>query len=248
VLQLAISQEVAMPVRPVSNHGGNVIGRFPSLKMKRMISFESLIECDYLYLLDYELEVQHFEEQPLTIEYRAGATLLHYTPDFHALHRQRDLLVECKPEALVETEENHRKFKAAVEWCAEHGWMFCVVTDQSLRVGFRLKNVKLLTRYARHAVRPEVRGQVYALLEAASSPFTLGQLAQALAPTDPPSTIASLLHLAFHHKIVIPLDAAAISVNSPVGLPAPPIVENELWAPTTSLLAHVFTGGKWPTK
>jgi len=72
-----------MPVRKVSNRGGNVIGHFPSLKMQRMIAFESLIERDYLYLLDYELDIEWFAEQPLTIEYRHNGKTLHYTPDFH---------------------------------------------------------------------------------------------------------------------------------------------------------------------
>ena len=193
--------------------------------MKRMISFESLIECDFLYLLDYEREVERFEEQPMTIAYRCGSTILHYTPDFHVLRAWRNMLVECKPEALVATEENHRKFDVAMEWCSECKWDFCVITERDLRTGFRLSNVKLLTRYARYAVRPELQGRVYALLETASSPFTVGQLTQTLAPADPPSVIPSLLHLAFHHKIAISLDKAPISVNSCVGLPGSPMEE-----------------------
>jgi hypothetical protein len=62
------SWEGDMPVRKVHNRGENIIGKFPSLKMKRMVSFESTIERDYLYLLDYEADITHFEEQPLTIE------------------------------------------------------------------------------------------------------------------------------------------------------------------------------------
>lgn len=218
-LSVAYRREMAVAVRQVSNRGGNIIGRFPSLKMKRMISFESLIECDFLYLLDYEPEVERFDEQPLTIEYWFGQKLLHYTPDFHVLRTQRNLLIECKPEALTETEENRRKFNAAVAWCVEQDWTFCVVTDRDLRTGVRLKNVKLLTRYARYNLQPEMKSRVYALLEAASAPLTVGDLTQTLAPADPPSAIASLLHLAFHHEIAITLEGAPISVHSPVGLP-----------------------------
>jgi len=53
-----------MPVRNVSNRGGSVIGRFPSIKMERMIAFESLLERDFIYLLDYDARVEWFEEQP----------------------------------------------------------------------------------------------------------------------------------------------------------------------------------------
>ena len=68
-----------MPVRKVSNRGGNAIGRFPSTKMGRMIAFESLLERDFIYLLDYDPTVDWFEEQPLSIEYQheAQAAALH---------------------------------------------------------------------------------------------------------------------------------------------------------------------------
>ena len=102
-----------MPVRKVSNRGGNVIGRFPSTKMGRMIAFESLLERDFIYLLDYDPAVEWFEEQPLSIEYVHEAKLLHYTPDFHLLERGQHVLVECKPERFVDTEENRRKFAVA---------------------------------------------------------------------------------------------------------------------------------------
>ena len=44
-------------------------GRFPSLKLGRMVAFESLIEQDYLCVLDYDPDVITFEEQPLSIQY-----------------------------------------------------------------------------------------------------------------------------------------------------------------------------------
>ena len=106
-----------MPVRKVSNHGGNAIGGFPSTKMERMITFESLLERDFIYLVDYDPAVEWFEEQPLSIEYLPETKLLHYTPDFHLLERGQHVLVECKPERFVETEENRRKFAVVHEWC-----------------------------------------------------------------------------------------------------------------------------------
>jgi len=50
-----------MPVRKVSNRGGNAICRFPSTKMRRMIALESLLERDFIYLLDYNADVEWFE-------------------------------------------------------------------------------------------------------------------------------------------------------------------------------------------
>ncbi len=61
----------------------SLVGRFPYLKMGWMIAFESLLERDFIYLRDYDLRVEWFEEQPLTIEYLHDGQTLHYAPDFH---------------------------------------------------------------------------------------------------------------------------------------------------------------------
>ena len=81
-----------MAVRKVSNRGGNIIGHFPSLKMRRMVAFESTIERDYLYLLDYDPSVTNFEEQPLTISYAYQGKSYHYTPDFRVRQSERERL------------------------------------------------------------------------------------------------------------------------------------------------------------
>jgi hypothetical protein len=208
-----------MPVRKVSNRGGNVIGHFPSIKMKRMVAFESLIERDYLYLLDYEPEVERFEEQPLTVEYQHDGKVLHYTPDFHLVEAGQDVLVECKPLAFVEKDENQRKFSAARAWCADRGWTFRIVTDQDLRAGFRLENVKLLTRYARHIVEPGTKGRIYALLHSAQMTMALDDLARRITCTDASAATAAILCMAFHHEISIPLDVAPILGETCVCLP-----------------------------
>lgn len=209
-----------MPVRKVSNRGANTIGYFPSLKMRRMVAFESLIERDYLYLLDYDPHVRVFEEQPLVIAYQHEGQLRHYTPDFHVVGPGWNQLVECKPAAFIERDENQRCFHAASGWCAEQGWEFRVVTDRDLRTGFRLPNVKLLTRYARHVVDPRVQGQVYRLLRTAQEPITVEDIANELPCADRPTARASVLSLAFHQQVLIPLDDAPITDTTLVYRPA----------------------------
>lgn len=210
-----------MAVRRVTHHGANIIGQFPSLKMSRMICFESTIERDYVYTLDFEVDILSFEEQPLTIEYPQNGKVLHYTPDFHVLHTDhRNVLVECKPSHLVESDDNQRKFRAAREWCAERGWDFHVITDTQLRAGYRLENIKSLTGYARHVLPPHIRGRLYAAFESTSAPRTVGDIARFLVPHNPVTALAWIWHLAFHHQIVIPLEPAPLSWQSPITLPS----------------------------
>ncbi len=208
-----------MPVRKVSSRGGNVIGKFPSLKMKRMINFESLIERDYLYVLDYEPSIVSFVEQPLIIEYRYDDETRRYTPDFHiAFARGRNALAECKPQSMTKTDENQRKFRAALEWCSERDWDFLIVTDTQLRAAHRLENIKLMTYYARLVVPPQTKGRVYAILETATDGFTVGDVARSLTPNNPADAFPSIMHMAFHHEVAIPLDTAPISMRSSISL------------------------------
>ena len=105
-----------MSVRKVSNRGGNIIGRFPSLKLGRMVAFESLIERDFIYLLDFESDVTWFAEQPLTIPYQHKGKTRSYTPDFHVIRDNQNILVECKPQKFISKDDNQRKFAAAQVW------------------------------------------------------------------------------------------------------------------------------------
>ena len=212
-----------MPVRQVANRGGNASGKFPSLKMNRMIAFESLIERDYLCVLDYEVEVLAFTEQPLTITYQDGAQEQHYTPDFHLVCAgNRHVLGECKPQTRVETAANQRKFRAARAWCAEQEWEFRVITDAQLRAGPRLPNIKLLTYYARLAVPPQIVGQILHTLTTTAG-WTIGGLAHALAPHCPNSARPWIMHLAFHHAVELPLEAAPLSGQTLISWPRPEV-------------------------
>lgn len=205
-----------MGVRQVSHRGGNMIGRFPSLKLERMVAFESLLEQDYLYVLDYERDVLLYEEQPFTVEYLWRDKIRRYTPDFHVTRAERHELVECKPAARVDAEENQRKFAAARQWCRESGWRFVVVTDEALRNGHRLANIKLLTRYARLAVTPQITHQITQHLQNAPSPITLLEMARFWFPQHPQQGMAALLHLAFHHQIALSLTVGPISGSTPI--------------------------------
>ena len=198
-----------MPVRKISNRAGGLIGKFPSVKMEKMIGFESLLERDYIYLLDYDSEVESFEEQPLKIDYQYEGKSLHYTPDFHLVEKGRNVLVECKPDIFVNTEENQRKALVALDWCTEHNWEFRFVTDKQIRPGFRLQNVKILARYARQNVSPMMQSDIRAIVHQGKA--TINEVAKAISPDNKLLAIASILYMVFHHQIWIPIDTAPLS-------------------------------------
>jgi hypothetical protein len=210
-----------MPVRKVANQGGNVVGHFPSLKLGRMVSYESLIERDLIYLLEFAPDVQWFTEQPLTIPYQHQGKDRGYTPDFHVVRGALNTLVECKPQGRVALAENQRKFVAAQAWCANQGWTFQVITDAQLRRGYRLPNVKLLHQFARYEISREMKQRIQEALASAEEPTTVADLTRRVAPAQPEAAIIPLLHMAFHHELVLQLDDAPITgvtlVQRPTG-------------------------------
>lgn len=139
-----------MGVRKITNKGvKKVIGKFPSLKMQRIICWESQIERDYIYLLEFDPAVISYAEQPLRISYYLDSKERHYTPDFLVKRSDKNLIVEVKQEDKAQKEENQRLFRIASAICARDNYEFVVVTDAMIRVPPRLDNIKLLTRYQR---------------------------------------------------------------------------------------------------
>ncbi len=212
------------PTLPVSGRGGNIIGQFPSLKMCRMVAFESTIERDLCYLLNYDPIVTIFEEQPLTIPYHHQGKTYRYTPDFRVRQLERECLIECKPAARTDSEENQRKFAAARAWCAEHHWEFAVVTDTNLRQGHRLKNIKKLTYYARFKVMPQLQHRLCQIVSEIPESLSLSALAAMVEPEPFAQAKTAILHLVFHYKQTMPLDAAPLTDAVVVLLPGKEVV------------------------
>ena len=223
-----------MPVRSVSNHGRkNIIGEFPSLKMNRMVQFESSIEWDFIYLLDYVPAVFQFEDQPLVITYEHEGKQRPYTPDFLVVFKNgQRALIECKPEKFVGNEDNQRKAQAAQAWCTAKRWTFHVVTDTDLRSDHRVENVKLLTQHARYEVDTTTQESILDFLRNAPDDTLIADVMIALNPTNPTAHILPILHMAYHHQLYIPLNVASITPQSqiasnPYYLRQPVSVHNE---------------------
>lgn len=205
-----------------------IIGKFPSLKMGRMIAYESLVERDYIYLLDFDPTISEFKEQPFAILYQHEGKKRQYTPDFFFVRQKQKYLIECKPEKFVDDEENQVKWVAARQWCGMNDATFHVVTDVDIRNGSRLENVKLLTDHARHTVGAAIKGRIIGLLMEAQRPLVVAQLMMAVCPDNPPSVIMPILHMMYHQELQIPLDRGPITVESLVYLPQRKLQQSDL--------------------
>ena len=205
-----------MRARKPVHIGKNIIGQFPSLKMKRMIWFESTIERDFIYILEYDSGVVHFEEQPLTIEYATGSKFHKYTPDFKIETVESVILVDCKPESEAERVEHRIKFDAAAEWCEERAWDFQVVTDRDIREGNYLANVKTLVHHCRRSVASATLKRAEDILSTRAC--TLRELATLIDTNRIAAIEADLLCLAFHRRLTVDVTENVIDGQSQIGL------------------------------
>ncbi|KAB8144893.1 hypothetical protein F8S13_03390 [Chloroflexia bacterium SDU3-3] len=173
-----------MPVRVPSNRGGNIIGSFPSLKMPPNVAYESTIERDLLFFLEYDPTVHAYYPQPFTISHTdLDGTSHTYTPDFQVIRATGKELVECKPAALVSDDVAQRQIRIGQTWASANDHMFVVITDIDLRSGHQLANLKLLWRYARTPIPIDVPTRCRALLEHNPDGLPFGILASTLAGT-----------------------------------------------------------------
>ena len=144
------------PVRRPSNRGGvrKNIGKTPSLKAKRNVWWESLLERDYILLLEIDPDVVTYREQPFRLRYTIDGRVRHYTPDFLVERKNKRQVIEVKPKAKASTEAFCLFYLAVEPQIRKLGYEFVVATDEMIRVQPLLENVKILRGYARTPFLP----------------------------------------------------------------------------------------------
>ncbi|MFZ6820559.1 TnsA endonuclease N-terminal domain-containing protein [Undibacterium sp. Ji22W] len=143
-----------MPVRKIPKNHLVVTGSFASRKNDQMDGFESLLEKEYMLLLDFDEHVERFEAQPVTIP--VPGIPKGYTPDVLVYFRtnpnsgdiRKPLLTEVKhtDDLKRNAEKYASKFAAAEQYALENNWEFRVTTQNDIRIP-RLANIKFLREY-----------------------------------------------------------------------------------------------------
>lgn len=128
--------------------------------------YESALERDLLYLLEFDYNVDRFETQPLTIEYVGNdGRICRYTPDVLVTYRRDIVPAREMPHLLVEVKyrdeyrgrfkELVQRFRAARIYSRERGWRFVVLTEREIRTPY-LQNARFLRPYRDVDFDPEL--------------------------------------------------------------------------------------------
>lgn len=145
-----------MSVRKISNRGSNnVIGKFPSYKTGKTVWWESKLERDYLYLLEFDSDVRSYKEQPVRIVFELNGLIRRYTPDFLVERTNKKQLVEVKPQEKVFKGDGKQRYLTISRVCRSRGYQFRILTEAEIRRQPRLRNIKLFYKYARTVIAPQ---------------------------------------------------------------------------------------------
>jgi len=107
-------------------------GQFLSLKLRRVVAYESGLEHRFLQLCEASPDVTWYQEQPLVIPYTCAGTRRDYHPDaLVQLADGRRLLAEMKHLFEMATAMSQAKHAAAWHWCRAHG-AGLLITDLSV--------------------------------------------------------------------------------------------------------------------
>lgn len=220
-----------MPVRKIPKNYLGVTGGFASAKNKRLLGFESLLERDYMLILEFDPAVESFEEQPVRIPVlgkTARATsyvpdiLVHYYPDRRGKAR-KPLLAEVKKSSDLERhkEKYAPKFAAAKKYAAEQGWDFRIVTEKDIR-SKRLQNLKFLREFHLSMPNPADAARVLDALGQSNTPLDMGTLFERMEVdvAERLRLIPVVWHLVATSRIAIDLDQPLTDTTS-LSLPKP---------------------------
>lgn len=144
------------PVRKIGPGQNSLRGQIQSKKNNTSHDFESALERDYLLLLEFDVNVARYVEQPVEIIYEHEGKTRKYTPDVLVYYRTdltpaknyKPTLIEIKYRQKIKDnwQELKPKFRAAIDYADSKGWKFKILTEKEIRNTY-LENIKFLLPY-----------------------------------------------------------------------------------------------------
>lgn len=140
---------------------------------------ESALERDFVTLTSFLHPDASIISQPISLSFRDGATSRRYTPDFLVRHPASPAeLIEVKYRA--DLRDNWRRLKpgflAARDWAREHGAVFRIATERSIRSP-TLVNAKRLLPLRRAPLDAGVVELIFSVARSMPAPTFGGVLA-----------------------------------------------------------------------
>lgn len=147
-------------------------GRWFSTTAGRFLDYESLLERDWMLLMDFDREVESICEQPLRLRYRRDGRPASHVPDLLAWRRGEPELCDVKSEKRLEDPDFEVQVGAMELACAEAGLGYRVLSEPEPQL---LANVRWLAGF--RLPPPDPDGERERMLAAlAAGPCTVAEL------------------------------------------------------------------------
>ena len=180
-------------------------GSIPSKKpTHHMVHYQGLLQRAYVYLLEYDDQVQSYEERPFSISYRISNQISHYTPDFRVIWKhQRPRLITCRTSAATNAPTFLPCLTATQLWCQQHQHDFALITEVTLRSQtVLLSNLEMLAVHSFSSIPLQTREYLLNTIISIGGPFSPKELVQRTPLLHPTQTKSSVFHLVYHGELL----------------------------------------------
>lgn len=129
-----------------------VTGKFPSMKNKRMMQWESFLEWNAFLLFEYNRTVDSYSEQPATITYYINGEKHTHIPDLYVIKGNRRIFIEVKTDKNASDEDINERTKILKKQLPYYGFEYQVLVESEIKQEPRLSNIRYLIRNSRTKV------------------------------------------------------------------------------------------------
>ncbi|WP_106791149.1 TnsA endonuclease N-terminal domain-containing protein [Aquimarina sp. Aq78] len=155
-------------VREIAIKHSSLSGTINFKLQKKNLQFESSLERDFIYLLEFDKNVSQYIEQPTKISYiDASNKQKKYIPDFAVSYHDNtpNEIIEIKYEKTLSSKFDllAKKFQAAEEYCKANNYNFRLITEKHIREknNTQLSNYKFLSRHRDYFYDIETKKNVF---------------------------------------------------------------------------------------
>jgi hypothetical protein len=105
------------------------VGNFSSCKMKNSVWYESALQRDFMYWLEFDPEVISYKTPAISFDYYELGKLKHYVPDFQVIRRHKKQIIDVKSKKTLESDRyrqlyqhlsSSRYHKALSSWVSQN--------------------------------------------------------------------------------------------------------------------------------
>jgi hypothetical protein len=162
-----------MSVRKLKKSYISCVGYFKSYKNNKQLAFDSILERECFYYLEFDDELISYEEQPFTMYYELNGSRTRYTPDILVTYRDASQkLYEVKYQDEIDSDEE-LQYKLSIlkdEVLKQKQLAFEVLTDLMLNDVY-MKNCTFLYKYAFLQQNDELAAKVSDAIKNQNSPI-----------------------------------------------------------------------------